>query len=93
MLFLFWEGSLWEGKTLHNSDFPEILSGPSGGVHEWACCWSPSEDRSGAWIRRWVGLVLGYMGTRLLPGFGTGAIWEPGVMKASLEAGIMKAWP
>lgn len=92
MLFFFWEGLFWEGKIFYNLDFLEILSGLFGGVYEWVCCWSFFEDRFGVWIRRWVGLVFGYMGIRLLFGFGIGVIWEFGVMKVSLEVGIMKVW-
>ena len=38
------------GKTFHQLAYPEILSGPSGGAHRWACYWSPWVGRPGAWV-------------------------------------------
>ena len=61
------------GKTLHQSTSLEIL----GDVGRWACCWPPWVGRSGAWVIRWAGLVLGCIATSLVPKF-TGVGLEPG---------------
>lgn len=48
-----------KGKALYKAPHPEILGGLSHGVHGQTCCWSPWAGRSGTYVSRWAGLVLG----------------------------------